>query len=193
MASKAAAIPEEEKWGVASAFAHQRHLITGTIQGTVQFVASECLVAWGFQRVTGMKDQTLYQNAWTHLLSIPLIPGVRAQFDGKDDKTFAAEKETMNVFYQSLRQVPAYMLARYIYQTSHQGIRLPRFDRSLLSGVICKILTRPVMFNLMPYLPETLAEANLMFEGIMEKAKEGGRATDRKAATGSVRRRMAQY
>ena len=191
--AKAAAIPEEEKWGVASAFAHQRHLITGSIQGTVQFVAAECLVAWGFQRVSGMKDQTLYQNAWTHLLSIPLIPGFKAQFDGKDDKTFAAEKETMNVFYQSIRQVPAYMLARYIYQTSHQGIRMPQFNRALLSGVISKVLTRPVIFNLLPYLPETVGEAVLMFEAIMEKGKEGGRANDRKASGGSARRRMAQY
>ena len=85
------------------------------------------------------------------------------------------------------------MLARYIYQTSHTGIKLPRFDRSLLSGLISKILTRPVMFNLMPYLPETIGEATLMFEGIMEKAKEGGRANDRKASGGSARRRMAQY
>ena len=191
--AKAAAIPEEEKWGVASAFAHQRHLITGSIQGTVQFVAAECLVAWGFQRVSGMKDQTLYQNAWTHLLSIPLIPGFKAQFDGKDDKSLAEEKETMNVFYQAIRQVPAYMLARYIYQTSHHGIRMPQFNRALLSGVISKVLTRPVIFNLLPYLPETVGEAVLMFEAIMEKAKEGGRANDRKASGGSARRRMAAY
>ena len=193
MSAKASEVPEEEKWGVASIFAHQRQLITGTIQGTVQFLAAECLVAWGFQRVTGMKDQSLYENAWTHLLSIPLIPGFKAQFDGKDDKPLHLEKENMNVAYQSLRQLPAYLAARYIYRTSHVGVKLPQFNRALLSGAISKVLTRPVMYNLLPYLPETAAEATLMFEALAEKAKTGGRAVDRKAGGGMDARRRLAY
>ena len=38
------------------AFAHWHQQITGNLQGVAQFVAA--VVAWVFQRVTGMKDHT---------------------------------------------------------------------------------------------------------------------------------------
>ena len=184
-----APVPDEEKWSIGSMFAHNRQAITGSPQGAIQFVAAEVLVAWAFQRVT----MTMYQNAIVHSLSIPIIPGLRAQFDSKEYAGYAAEKN-QDVIMQSVRQVPAYLLARYIYNTSHVGIKLPKFDRHLLSGVISKILTRPVIFNLLPYLPETLAEAFLVFEAISDKLKEDSRLREKADAGGAdARRRLLRY
>ena len=188
-------VPEEEKWSIGSMFAHNRQAITGSPQGAIQFVAAEVLVAWAFQRVTGWKDMTklMYQNAIVHALSIPIIPGLRAQFDSKEYTGYAAEKN-QDVIMQAVRQVPAYLLARYIYNTSHVGIRLPKFDKHLLSGVISKILTRPVIFNLLPYLPETIAEAFLVFEAISDKLKEDSRLREKpESSGGDARRRLLRY
>ena len=67
------------------AFKHWYQQYTGSFQGAAQFIIAEVLVAWVFQRISGMKDHTVYQNAWIHGLSIPLVGASRSLFSGLHD------------------------------------------------------------------------------------------------------------
>lgn len=145
--------------------------ITGTLQGSAQYVISEVLVSMLFQKVTGIKGRGWGNSAVVHTLSLPLQGAFQGPMSAADYKGWDADT-TMELTWQGLYGVPAYIIAGYIADMSYFGFHLPKIDRGLFMGIFSKIMTRPIVGNLLPYLPTSVQEAQYVLDAIQQDMRK---------------------
>ena len=147
--------------------------VTGTLQGSAQYVISEVLVGMLFQKITGIGGRRWANSSIVHTLSLPLQGAFQAPMSAKDYKGWDAET-SMELVWQGLYGVPAYIVAGYIADMSYFGFHLPKINKELFMGIFSKIMTRPIVGNLLPYLPTTVQEAQYVLDAILQDMRKAG-------------------
>ena len=181
---------EPDKYGAAIVWNNVQQSVTGTVKGSVQYVAAEVLVSSLLQRFTKIHGRSWQNSSVVHTLSLPLQGAFQGFFaDEKDGyKGWDAEKN-MELVWQGLHGVPAYLVAGYIADMSSLGFHMPKLDRGLAIGILGKVITRPLVGNLMPYLPTTVQEAYYVLDALQQDMRSKS-SWKKKDAPDDERRRL---
>ena len=177
-----------EPYGVGKAWNNVQQSITGSLQGSAQYVAAEVVVGSLLQRFSKISGRGWKNAAVVHTMSLPLQGAFQGLFEAKDYKGWFAEKN-VDLAWQGAHGVPAYLAAGYIADIASMGFHMPRIDKGLFLGIFGKIITRPIIGNLMPYLPNTMQEAYLVLDAIQQEM----RGKSRWKKDDGVRRRALMY
>ena len=179
-----------EPYGVGIAWNNVQQSITGTLQGSAQYVAAEVIVGSLLQRFSKISGRGWQNAAVVHTLSLPLQGAFQGWFESKDYKGWDAET-SMDLVWQGAHGVPAYLVAGYVTDVAGAGFHMPRVDKSLALGIFGKIITRPLVGNLMPYLPNTMQEAYYVLDAIHQDMRS--KSAWKKEASAAIRRRALMY
>ena len=124
------------------------------VAGAAEYVAAEVLVSYFARYIFKMERRTIAELAAIHAVSIPLIGGLVAGVD--DANIFSYNSPWGDLVQDGAKGVPAVFVAQYICNTALQGLHAPKLAfGDILMTAGAKIVTRPIIALLYPYLGET--------------------------------------
>jgi len=121
------------------------------VQGAVQYVGAEVLVEYLLRWVLKAEKRSLFQLAFIHGVSLPLIGGSSAVVDGQNPMGYDAG--VGDQFMDASKEVPGMFAGMYVANTISGGFHVPKLQGKdvLISGA-AKILTRPLVSLVYPYI-----------------------------------------
>ena len=123
----------------------------GQVGGAVEYVAAEVLVSYFARYLFKVEKRTLLELAAIHAVSIPLIGGLAAF--SQDNHQLAYEAPVYDLVIDGSKGIPAVFAAQYVCNTALQGLHAPKLNfRDILVTAATKVITRPILSLLYPYL-----------------------------------------
>ena len=124
------------------------------VAGAAEYVAAEVLVSYFARYIFKMEKRSLAELAAIHAVSIPLIGGLGAGF--QDANIFGYESPWGDLVQDGAKGVPAVFVAQYICNTALSGLHAPKIAfTDILMTAGAKVVTRPLLALIYPYLGET--------------------------------------
>ena len=124
------------------------------VAGSAEYIAAEVIVSYFARYLFKMEKRTVLELAAIHAVSIPLIGGLSAGFN--DANVYAYESPWGDVVQDGAKGVPAVFAAQYICNTALSGLHAPKLSfGDILMTAGAKIVTRPLLSLIRPYLGET--------------------------------------
>ena len=129
------------------------------VAGAAEYVAAEVFVSYFARFLFKLERRSLMELSAIHAVSIPLIGGLSAGLE--DNNIFSYESPWGDLVTDGAKGVPAVFVAQYICNTALAGLHAPKLAfNDILVTAACKIVTRPLIALLWPYLPN-MARSNL--------------------------------
>lgn len=155
------------------------------VGGAAEYVAAEVLVSYFARYLFKIEKRTLLELAAIHAVSVPLIGGLAANFN--DNHILGYEAPFTDIIYDGAKGVPAVFAAQYICNTALSGLHAPNLSfKDILITAATKLLTRPVMSIIYPYLGETFRNNLDVIEELVSRQRAKSRllsAADAEAGT----------
>ena len=124
------------------------------VAGAAEYVAAEVLVSYFARYIFKMEKRSLMELAAIHAVSIPFIGGLSAGV--QDSNIFGYESPWGDLVQDGAKGVPAVFVAQYICNTALSGLHAPKNAfQDILMTAGAKIVTRPLLALVYPYLGET--------------------------------------
>lgn len=124
------------------------------VAGAAEYVAAEVLVSYFARYIFKMERRTVMELAAIHAVSIPLIGGLSAGVE--DANIFSYNSPWGDLVQDGAKGVPAVFAAQYICNTALAGLHAPKLAfGDILMTAGAKIVTRPLLALVYPYLGET--------------------------------------
>ena len=134
------------------------------IQGSIQLIVIEVLVAKIIRKVLGMGGRGFVELAAIHAVSLPFLGGLAGMFAAPVNVGGSNQYQAVQ---DGAKGIPAVLLSQYIVNTATKGFHIPKvsFKEILVTGA-SKTLTRPLIVLMYPKLHESLqngfrAETNM--------------------------------
>ena len=138
------------------------------VAGAAEYVAAEVLVSYFARYLFKVEKRSLMQLAAIHAVSIPLIGGLSAGFE--DNNIFGYESPMADLVTDGAKGVPAVFAAQYVCNTALAGLHAPKLDfRDILVTAASKIVTRPLLSLMYPYIGDTLRSNLDVLEELFQK------------------------
>lgn len=123
------------------------------VMGGMEFVAIEVLVSFILRYFIKADKRSLLNLAAVHTASIPFLGAI-----AEEKHPLGLEAPLAYQFMVGLRQIPAVWFAEYVVSTgSGAGLHIPKPSvRDVLLSSASKLISRPLLSLLYPYIGETL-------------------------------------
>lgn len=144
------------------------------VGGAAEYVAAEVLVSYFARYLFKIEKRTLLELAAIHAVSIPLLGGLAATFD--DNHILGYEAPVTDLIYDSAKGVPAVFAAQYVCNTALAGLHAPKLNfQDILVTAATKIVTRPIVSIIYPYLGETFRNNLDVVEELVSRQRSKSR------------------
>ena len=142
--------------------------------GVAEYVAAEVLVSYFARWLFKSEKRTLLELAAIHTVAIPFVGGLSG-FSG-DNHSLGYEAPFGNLFQDGAKGISAVFASQYVCNTALQGLHAPRLNfQDILVTAGAKLVTRPILSVLYPYLGGTF-RANLeIVEELFARQKHASR------------------
>ena len=139
------------------------------VLGAAEYIAVEVAVSKIVRSVLNMENRGIFELAFIHALSIPLLGGLGAPFSEQKSILSAAGGYTQ-AFYDGAKGIPAVLAAQWVVATASRGFHLPWFTfKDLLITAGSKAITRPLVFSVANKLPDTLQDGFLVIDALVQR------------------------
>jgi len=121
------------------------------LKGSLTYVGLEVAVSKLLRKVMGMDNKSWTELTCVHAMTLPLLGGVGAMFNGSDTTPTIGygAKKMQNHVKEGAKTVPALFTAQYCYNTYCHGLGLHFWTvKDALIMATAKILTRPIASKL---------------------------------------------
>ena len=133
-------------------FRRDKHLI----QGAIQLITLEVLVAKIIRKVLGMGGRGFVELAAIHAVSLPFLGGLSGFFAAPANVGGSTQYQAVQ---DGAKGVPAVLLSQYIVNTAIKGFHVPKVSfKEILVTAASKTLTRPLIVLMYPKLHQSLQD-----------------------------------
>ena len=144
------------------------------VAGSAEYIAAEVIVSYFARYLFKMEKRTVLELAAIHAVSIPLIGGLSAGFN--DANVYAYESPWGDVVQDGAKGVPAVFAAQYVCNTALAGLHAPKLNfQDILVTAATKIVTRPIVSIIYPYLGETFRNNLDVVEELVSRQRSKSR------------------
>lgn len=140
------------------------------VLGAAEYVAVEVAVSKIVRSVLKMENRGIFELAFIHALSIPLLGGLGAPFGAEQKSILSAAGGYTQAFYDGAKGIPAVLAAQWVVATASRGFHFPWFTfKDLLITAGSKAITRPLVFSVANKLPDTLQDGFLVIDALVQR------------------------
>ena len=139
--------------------------------GVAEYVAAEVMVSYLARWVFKIEKRTIMELVAIHAVSVPFIGGLAAYADPNHPLHY--DGPVGDQIMDGAKGVPAVFAGQYICNTALSGLHAPSLNfKDILVTVASKILTRPLIGILYPYIGDAGRDNLKLIEALFRKQRE---------------------
>ena len=142
--------------------------------GAVEYVVAEMVVSYIVRWLMKTERRTIRELALIHGTSLPFIGGLSAMME--KNHILGYEAPIGDQFMAGGKGVPGLFAGVYVTNTLLNGFHFPKLaGKDILITALCKIVTRPVLSMLYPYISDDMRNGLDVIEYILSKQRINSR------------------